>query len=140
MDSSKAVTDSSSGRSGTSGSASDVENSTSGSHSPIPENGQYRPVPQTISRPPYASEHGHAFEKKPPCVELFVGDLSFFCNEHHLVELFSPFGKIIETVISRSDTGGHSLLHGFIKMANMKDAETAADKLNDQQFMGRMLR
>lgn len=134
----KSAMDSSSSRSGSgeSGATTDIENISSSSKSPT------SPVPsrqpsQFQSKPSVVEP---TTDKRPPCVELFIGDLSFFCSERNLVELFSPYGKILEAVISRSDNGGHSLLHGFIKMSNSEEAEIAAAKLNDSPFMGRTLR
>ncbi len=75
-----------------------------------------------------------------PNVELFVGDLSFFCVESHLLELFRPFGTIVDARVRRSDNKGHSLMYGFVKMENLTEAENAARALNDRLYMGRTLR
>ena len=72
--------------------------------------------------------------------ELFVGDLSFFCREEHLLDLFSTFGTIVDARVRRSDNKGHSLMYGFVKMENLSDAERAAEALNDRLYMGRSLR
>jgi RNA recognition motif-containing protein len=79
-------------------------------------------------------------KEESPKIELFVGDLSFFCQEQNLLELFEPFGHIVEARVRRSDNKGHSLMYGFVKMSNLAEAEKAAQALNDKLFMGRSLR
>lgn len=131
--------DSSISRSGSGESSSantDIENissSSKSSTSPIPSQ-------QPSQQPSKSSCKDSINIKRLPSVELFIGDLSFFCNERNLVDLFAPFGKVLQTAISRCDNGGHSLLHGFMKMSDIKEAEIAAAKLNDSPFMGRTLR
>jgi RNA recognition motif-containing protein len=124
---------------------SDNKASTSTPQSGGGQNGQRHPIPPppnlfTNQLHQSAPRSKGSTDKKLPCVELFVGDLSFFCLEQDLERLFSPFGQILEIVVSRSEKGRHSLLHGFIKMANLRDAEAAAANLNEIPFMGRTLR
>ena len=38
--------------------------------------------------------------------ELFVGDLSYFCGEEQLYDLFGQFGGILDVRIKRSDAKG----------------------------------
>lgn len=72
--------------------------------------------------------------------ELFVGDLSFFCQEQHLFDLFSPYGTVVETRIKRSDKGGRTLMYGFVRMETLKAALEAAKGLNGFMMMGREIR
>ena len=73
-------------------------------------------------------------------IELFVGDLSFFCAEDNLLDLFRPFGLVTNVRVRRSENGGHSLMYGFVTMRNLTDAESAAQALNGMLYMGRSLR
>lgn len=83
-----------------------------------------------------SSDHsrGHSASK---C--LFVGDLSFFCTEDNLRELFSAFGDVIMAEIKRGKFGD-SLMHGFVELATSDAARESLQTLNDTKFMGRKLR
>ncbi len=72
--------------------------------------------------------------------ELFVGDLSYFCREQHIQQLFSNIGKVVSVRIRRSDRRGHSLMHGFIKMTTPEDAQRAVASYDGYLFMGRRMR
>ncbi len=71
--------------------------------------------------------------------ELFVGDLSFFCQEKHLVELFGNFGPVLEIRIKRSNRG-RTLMYGFVQMLHNDHALAAVAKLSGHIFMGRKMR
>lgn len=75
-----------------------------------------------------------------PLKDLFVGNLSFFCQEKHLKELFSKYGEVANIRIKRNDKGGRSLMYGFISMATTTAAQSAAINLHQQLFMGRNIR
>ena len=72
--------------------------------------------------------------------EIFVGDLSFFCQESHLIQLFGTFGKVDEARIKRSDRGGRTLMYGFVRMVEHSAAAAAATALNGKLHMGRVMR
>jgi RNA recognition motif-containing protein len=88
-------------------------------------------------------QESSSFDKKTtkgdPTFCLFVGDLSFYCTEKELRDLFSPFGSISNTRIKRG-RAGDSLMHGFVEFHFEKDAKTALELLNGSKFMGRSLR
>lgn len=84
-----------------------------------------------VAQPSSSGKTGH---------ELFVGDLSYFCEEHHLFDLFKGFGVVTETRVKRNDRGGRTLMYGFVTMATLSDAEHAAAKLAGRLFMGRAMR
>lgn len=86
------------------------------------------------------NQHFQVHANNISSVELFVGDLSFFCVEEDLVPLFAPYGRVLDAVVCRSDTRGHSLLYGFVKMSDRESANKAATALNQMSFMGRTLR
>lgn len=104
-----------------------------------------RSSPNSTSRSKPTSpslEHDPPLEDKAkhPLVELFVGDLSYFCTEEQLRELFGNFGHVVEARIRRSERGGHSLMHGFVKMTSLDDAQRSANALDNKMYMGRRLR
>jgi RNA recognition motif-containing protein len=70
---------------------------------------------------------------------IFVGDLSFFCQDSDLYELFSPFG-IIQSVRIKRSPKGDSLLFGFVVMNSHESAARAVYLLLGKEFMGRNLR
>ncbi len=97
--------------------------------------------PQLIFTPrqPSSTRGGESNQRHPH--ELFVGNLSFFCEENHLLELFSPFGRVDSHRVVRN--GGQrrsrSLLYGFVCMSTRKESLQAIDALNGMMFMGRAL-
>ncbi len=72
--------------------------------------------------------------------ELFVGDLSFFCEEKDLLELFSRFGVVDNCRIVRNDNKNRSLMFGFVCMSTLEEAILASDTLNNFLFMGRAMK
>ncbi len=72
--------------------------------------------------------------------EIFVGDLSFFCQESHLEQLFQKYCAVAEVRIKRSDRGSRTLMYGFVRLVNMADAVKSVTELNGLMFMGRRLR
>ncbi len=119
-------------------SSGSLSNPAYSSRSNSPEEGSYSSTPVENGHNDSASPH--QTKSCPPLVELFIGDLSYFCTEEQIAALFSTYGTVAETRIRRSDRGGHSLMYGFVKMTSLQDAETAANALNDQLYMGRRLR
>jgi RNA recognition motif-containing protein len=74
-----------------------------------------------------------------PC-ELFVGDLSFFCDERDLYALFEQCGTVQDVRIIRNDHGTRSLMFGFVTMSDVHEARESERLLHGQYFMGRTLR
>lgn len=70
---------------------------------------------------------------------LFVGDLSYFCNEVDISNLFKRFGKVQSTQLKKGRSGD-SLMHGFVEMETHEQAENARVAVMDQKFMGRKIR
>lgn len=70
---------------------------------------------------------------------VFVGDLSYFCTDADLVELFTPVGPVMSTMIMRIPEGD-SRHYGFVEMTHELDAEKAIETLNGIEFMGRVIR
>jgi hypothetical protein len=72
--------------------------------------------------------------------ELFVGDLSFFCTEAHLFELFSEFGNVEAVRIVRNDHKKRTMGFGFVTMETPQIAREVAKILNNHLFMGRIMK
>lgn len=75
-----------------------------------------------------------------PPVRVFVGDLSYFCNEENLEILFGSYGTVRKVDIRRGEETHGSLMHGFVEMEVLSDAITAANALDGIKFMGRKMR
>lgn len=75
-----------------------------------------------------------------PKSSLFIGDLSIFCTEKDLEDHFSPYGKLVEVKIMKSEDRGRSLSYGFVKFADPSDAARAMAGLQHTLLKGRHLR
>jgi RNA recognition motif-containing protein len=71
---------------------------------------------------------------------LFLGDLSIFCQEKELFELFQKYGPIESIEIKRSEKNKPCLAYGFIKFAHRQSAADAIEQVNETLFMGRFIR
>lgn len=67
---------------------------------------------------------------------VFIGDLSYFCNEIDLMKHMSKAGKIASIEIKKGSCG-ESLLHGFVKYETEQGAANAVILFNGHKFMGR---
>lgn len=70
---------------------------------------------------------------------LFVGNLSYFCNNDHLWTLFSPHGNVQSAIVCRAKNKD-PLYYGFVNMTAGASVETAIATLNNSFFMGRRLK
>jgi RNA recognition motif-containing protein len=77
--------------------------------------------------------------KTSPC-EIFVGDLSFFCQEHDLYNLFAQFGNVQNVRIIRNGDRQRSLTFGFVAMSSPQEARDMMNLFNGHMFMGRNLK
>lgn len=71
---------------------------------------------------------------------LFVGDLSIFCTEDDLRELFEKFGELSEVKIIRCEETKKNLSYGFVKYVETEAAVKANEELNGTMLCGRPLR
>jgi RNA recognition motif-containing protein len=71
---------------------------------------------------------------------LFIGDLSVFCDEQLLEELFLPFGPAIYITLVRCEYTQRSLGYGFVKYVHWLSAKRAIEALQGQIVIGRALR
>jgi hypothetical protein len=102
------------------------------------------PLAQSI--PELANAHSISINSAPrkhhfiPSHSLFVGDLSYFCREEDLVQLFSArYGSIIAINLCRGQNQ-EPLLYGFIELENEEIRDLALQEMNGVEFMGRNLR
>jgi hypothetical protein len=72
--------------------------------------------------------------------ELFVGNLSYFCEEKDLYALFEENGHVEDVRIIKNDSGTRSLMFGFVTMSTIHETREMEKLLNGQMFMGRKLK
>lgn len=70
---------------------------------------------------------------------LFVGNLSFFCEESHLFELFDQYTRVDGVRIVRNPERTRSLMFGFVEVQTPHEAQEMARVLNGTFYMGRRL-
>ncbi|KAL2550394.1 splicing factor-like protein 1 [Forsythia ovata] len=70
---------------------------------------------------------------------LYVGYLPQTVDDNQLKELFSPFGKIVQTTVIKDRTTGLSKGYGFVKFQNPVDANAAVLHMNGYKMDGKML-
>lgn len=70
---------------------------------------------------------------------IYVGNLAFDTNESELNDLFSQHGKVESVKLITDRHTGRSRGFGFVEM-EAKEATTAIEALNGQEFKGRTLR
>lgn len=90
----------------------------------------------------YSEDHEDSNQSTPrnKDAELFIGDLSFFCTEVDLHQLFAPFGQIVKIRIKRSGLTRRTLMYGFVIMSTAEEAKNARDALHGHRYMGRDMR
>lgn len=69
---------------------------------------------------------------------IFVGNLSYFCTNKSLFDLFSTVGPV-QAAMVRKSRRNQPLHYGFVEMTE-KDAIKALEVMNNRDFMGRKLR
>ena len=73
---------------------------------------------------------------------VFVGDLSFFCEEVDLYQLFRPFGEILRATIVRGKEGKSAKktsYYGFVDFPTRASAQRAIEALHGKMFLGRIM-
>jgi RNA recognition motif-containing protein len=78
--------------------------------------------------------------KKSQSFCLFLGDLSYFCGENDLQNVFQRFGYIEDVRIIRNKTTKKSLSYGFIEFATASSAVNALKEMNGAIVCGRAIR
>lgn len=72
--------------------------------------------------------------------KIYVGNLSFNTEDQDLETLFSQNGAVNSVHLIRDRETGRAKGFGFIEMENKIEANTAIEKLNESEFMGRNIR
>jgi len=73
-------------------------------------------------------------------VSIFVGNLPFRAEREDVVQLFSPFGEVLNCSLPLERDTGRKRGFAFIEMADEAIESTAIDGLQGAELMGRPLR
>ncbi len=73
------------------------------------------------------------------CV-LFVGNLSYFCEGHHLRELFEEYVQVQHARVMYNEQNTRSLMYGFVTLCSVQAAKEMERILDNHMFMGRPMR
>ncbi len=68
---------------------------------------------------------------------IYVGNLSFRANEEDIRNAFSRFGQVTSVNIVMNQDTGRSAGFAFVEMENADEANTAIERLNDREIVGR---
>lgn len=71
--------------------------------------------------------------------KLYVGNLSFGMSEEALADIFAAYGEVQSARIITDRESGRSKGFAFVEMTNENDAQTAIEKLNGTEQMGRAM-
>jgi RNA recognition motif-containing protein len=71
---------------------------------------------------------------------IFVGNLSVFCTELDLEQVFAPFGTILEIRMAKSEDRSKHLSYGFVKFSSVASAQLAMLELDGKILHGRKLK
>jgi RNA recognition motif-containing protein len=71
---------------------------------------------------------------------VFVGNLSYFCEENHLFELFNQYAHVQHVRVVHNDNNTRSLMFGFVTLATTREALEMERLLNNHLFMGRRMK
>jgi nucleolin len=72
--------------------------------------------------------------------KLFVGNLSWGCDEGALQQLFSDYGKVVEAKVVYDQVSGRSRGFGFVTLAGPTEVNAAIENLDGCEFDGRQMR
>tara|TARA_A100001388_G_scaffold38707_1_gene24408 strand:- start:652 stop:1260 length:609 start_codon:yes stop_codon:yes gene_type:complete len=73
-------------------------------------------------------------------VSIFVGNLPFRAEREDVIQLFAPFGEVLNCSLPLERDTGRKRGFAFIEMADEAIESTAIDGLQGQELMGRPLR
>jgi RNA recognition motif-containing protein len=73
-------------------------------------------------------------------VSIFVGNLPFRAEREDVLQLFSPFGEVINCSLPLERDTGRKRGFAFVEMADQAIEATAIDGLQGTELMGRPLR
>jgi RNA recognition motif-containing protein len=72
--------------------------------------------------------------------EVFCGNLSFFCQESDLFQLFQDYARVRSVRVIRNQERTKSLMFGFVRFETTAEAEEMARVFNGQMFLGRRIK
>ncbi|KAG0553879.1 hypothetical protein M758_12G048700 [Ceratodon purpureus] len=72
--------------------------------------------------------------------KMFVGNLSWACDQEGLFELFSDYGKVVEAKVVYDKETGRSRGFGFVTMDSAAEVDAAIANLHETDYLGRLLR
>ena len=73
-------------------------------------------------------------------LEVFVGNLSYYCVEEDLFTLFNGYLPTINARIIRTDNNTRSLMYGFVTFPSMENVLHSIELFNGHLFMGRRMK
>jgi len=71
--------------------------------------------------------------------KLYVGNLPYSCDDEALQSKFGEFGQVISARVIMDRDSGRSKGFGFVEMEDDNAANTAIERLNGAEFMGRQM-
>ncbi len=72
--------------------------------------------------------------------QIYAGNLSYQMTDETLRDLFAQHGEVSSVKIIRYPDSGKSKGFGFIEMVNDDEADSAIQKLNGTDVLGRSIR
>jgi RNA recognition motif-containing protein len=72
--------------------------------------------------------------------QIYAGNLSYQMSDESLRDLFQQHGEVTSVKIIRYPDSGKSKGFGFVEMANDQEADSAIQKLNGSDVLGRNIR
>lgn len=73
-------------------------------------------------------------------MDIYVGNLSYKATDEELRRLFETYGQVASARVITDKGSGRSRGFGFVEMPDAQQAETAIQRTNGVEFMGRKLR
>lgn len=93
--------------------------------------------------PPVVASNSNSSTSHPvsvPSHEVFVGNLSYFCQEHDLFTLFDEYSHAKNVRIVWNEDHSRPLMYGFVVLASQQEVMEIKKLLDGHLFMGRHLR
>lgn len=72
-------------------------------------------------------------------MNIFVSNINFRTQEESLYNLFANFGEVASAKIITDRETGRSRGFGFVEMNDAAEGQAAIDKLNGEEFEGKIL-
>ncbi len=71
--------------------------------------------------------------------KLYIGNLSYNMDDQSLTDIFAQFGEVASARIITDRDSGRSKGFGFVEMGSDSEAQTAIQKLNGTEHLGRAM-